>query len=127
MGADQSHILSIFFAIVAHKGLAGFSLGAAFVKAKLDTLRFAIVGLIFSVSTPCGIAIGAALAESSDGPVLGVLKALAAGTFLYVSVAELMIKELSEHEEGSGLALVLFRLLTLTAGFVFMSILAIWV
>ena len=126
MGADQSHIMSIFFAIVAHKGLAGFSLGAAFVKAQLDLWRFALVGFIFSISTPCGIAVGAAVAQNADGPVLGVLKALAAGTFLYVSVAELMVKELMEHKEGGGWV-VAARVCILILGFVFMSVLAIWV
>lgn len=126
MGADQSHILSIFFAIVAHKGLAGFSLGAAFVKAHLDLWRFVLVGFIFSVSTPCGIAVGAAVAQSCEGPILGVLKALAAGTFLYVAVAELMVKELAEHKV-KGSWLVAARVLVLVAGFVFMSVLAIWV
>ena len=109
----------LFIAIMAHKSLAAFALGSNFVTAgtRFSRCTVRLYLLSFSCMTPAGIAAGwlasslassgdgsgsAAGADSDDSATVGVLSALASGTFLYVSTMELLPDALARGERGGA-------------------------
>jgi zinc transporter 1/2/3 len=131
---DGSKILSAFAAIIAHKTIAAFALGAAFVRSRdghgraLTRQQVLLWVFVFSLVTPLGVLIGAAAGSVADTKTAAALTAVAAGTFLYVGLLEIASKELQccEHEAGGGGA-VLGKAVALAVGFAAMAVLALWV
>jgi hypothetical protein len=77
---------------------------------------------------------------AEDSTPTGVIQAMVAGTFLYVSIVEIGMKELMMHRESAAShqtgddkgtmnvrTLEYSRLLSFLAGYLLMSLLAIWV
>ena len=81
---------AFLFATLAHKSAETFSLASVLLLAALS--RKSVLGLLvaFSAVTPVGLLIGRACASSIPHRLLGIAEGLAAGTFLYVAIAELL-------------------------------------
>lgn len=114
----------IFIAIIAHKGAAAFALGISMREGGfLRTSHIKVVSL-FTVMTPSGIVIGSALSNIFSGSISqeleGVFDSLAAGTFLYVSVLDII------EEEFSIPGNELLKFSSIIAGFTLMALLAVW-
>jgi len=107
-------------AIVAHKGLATFTLATCFIKAGCPTCSLVFYIGLFSLVTPLGIFCGS-LISSADNTTNGILVGLAGGSFLYIGVLEVLSKEM-EHSSDK-----IYKLLMLVLGCGLMSFLAIWV
>ena len=97
-------------AIISHKAFESFSLASVFRLAEMPRRRIVAFVLMFSVVTPLGMLVGASVAEQVGAPVLDVLTALAAGTFLFVCLSELL-PEVFHHRED-----ILVKILVLGAG-----------
>lgn len=114
----------IFIAIVAHKGAAGFALMVDFRRAGFP--RRESVGLLalFCAMTPLGILFGAALdhfLQAVHGRLFeGLFDALAAGTFLYIAILEIISKEFAERERLAP------KFAFLCAGLGVMALIALW-
>lgn len=111
----------IFVAIIAHKGSAAFALGISLQRggvAARPTIR------LFALMTPLGILLGAIGSHYLTGPTSrlleGIFDGLAAGTFLYVAVAEIVDKEFATAEAKYG------KFLLFAVGLSIMALLAIW-
>lgn len=89
-----------FLAIVAHKGFETFSLATVFQLAQFGRRRILWVMTLFALVTPVGVYLGHALSGHIDPQYTGFLTAVAAGTFLYVCLCELL-PELFHHMEDS--------------------------
>jgi len=107
-------------AIVAHKGLATFTLATCFIKSGCAMCSLVFYIGFFSLVTPFGIFCGS-LISSADNPSIGILVGLAGGSFLYIGVLEVISKEM-EHSSDK-----IYKLLMLLLGCGLMSFLAIWV
>lgn len=101
MQRDTSSELTIAGAILCHKALEAMALGSATFEGvgRRVTPYYVIVVIGFSLLTPVGIGLGILLTDNLDESGLGILFALAAGTFIYVGAVEVLAKELGE---GSG-------------------------
>jgi zinc transporter 1/2/3 len=94
--------LILIGAIIAHKGSAAFALGASLAKSGMSpgTLRKTL--LVFATTTPIGILTGTLLSKNLNGRGAqlfeGSFDALAAGTFLYVAIMEILAEEFADHE-----------------------------
>ncbi|KJE94254.1 solute carrier family 39 [Capsaspora owczarzaki ATCC 30864] len=103
MGAEttESGLLSLIVAVVAHKAIEAFSLGVSVYFAKMNRTRSLCILIGYSLVTPVGIAVGMGAAQSAQGPVRdlieGILTAVAAGSFLYISLIELIPSELQSN------------------------------
>lgn len=135
---DVSEIMSTAIAIVAHKVFAGYALGSTMVAADLGLDRHISLSIVFSLSTPLGILIGMGLTSGSyneDSPSVGVVQAIVAGTFLYVAIMEVGMKELliCRHHDGPLMAsmsekqIEALKLFSMLLGYVAMSLLAAFV
>ncbi|KAF4659143.1 hypothetical protein FOL47_007713 [Perkinsus chesapeaki] len=121
--SDVDGLYGTLIAILIHKGLAAFALGASLVEAEVATYRLILYGGIFSLGTPIGIIIGwlGSLGEDSAGIFGGIANSLAAGTFIYVSTMEFMPLTFKSNRDR-----FLIKALMFIIGFTLMAILPIW-
>ena len=99
----------MFLAIVAHKGFETFSLATVFQLAEFSRRWTVVTLVLFATITPIGILLGTSLVAHLPHGVLGVVFALATGTFLYVCLCELL-PELFHHKEDSVAKILLLAL-----------------
>jgi zinc transporter 1/2/3 len=92
---------TILIAILAHKFFAGFALGVSLVKGNLGTRRILQFVALVSLTTPSGIALGLLLSGTFKNLLRSVLSeaitAVAAGTFIYVALFEVIQEELGNN------------------------------
>jgi zinc transporter ZupT len=108
-GMDHAIGAAIFLAICAHKSFEGFSLATVFLLAKQSRRRIVGMLIAFSLVTPAGMLLGHSLIDVLDERGIGIAAALAAGTFLYVSLCELLPEVFHRREAialRSGLLVV---------------------
>lgn len=113
--------VGILVAIAAHKAMAAYALGVCVIDSHTTKFIFWMIMLIFCLATPVGVIVGYIIAEFSDSAVSSGLSALAAGTFLYVTLMEVIPNELKM--KGHRIP----KLCALLLGFGLMSMIAIWV
>ena len=101
-------------AMFAHKFGEAFSLGAAMRLSLSKWKPTVLVMSAFALVTPVAIVLGQTFAASSSATVL---TALAAGSFLYVAVGDLL-PEVFHHDEDRGLKLGLVIVGVLLAGWI---------
>jgi len=129
IGSQMQPAWDIFIAVLAHKGLVAFALGFELLSTKhnLSTIQYMLTISTFTLMTPFGIFLGWLLvhgdSSSDDGNSLnvGVFTALSAGTFLYVSVVEIISHELKTHKHQC------IKCTSLLVGFSVFGMLAKWV
>ena len=87
VSATSSAVL-IFFAILAHKGSAGFAIALAMVRSTMSRPRTLVLYALFAFATPVGICVGADAHRYLTGHTMLVIKAAilsgASGVFLYM-------------------------------------------
>lgn len=133
-------ITSIAIAILMHKFFAGFALGSTMIAAEVPRSRHIKLSLVFASSTPIGIALGLLARNyfTINSTVKGFAQATVGGTFLYISVVEIAIKELlicrddpakifDRSDRSSVKKEETCKLFALVFGYSAMSVLAIWV
>jgi zinc transporter 1/2/3 len=121
---DLAGATVLLLAIAAHKGSAAFALGVRLVDSGLTASTVRRTVAIFSLTTPAGILLGVYLQKAleNNGARLceGVFDGLAAGTFLYVAIMEILAEEFEKPEDQA------LKYLCALAGLGLMAVLAIW-
>lgn len=123
----ETHLVSagaILFAVLAHKSTAAMALSISFDKGKTPKARARNLKGIFYTTTPIGILLGAWVGAYIQGPgevhFEAVFDALAAGTFFYIAVMDILSEE---FEDRTGLGQ---KFLMTALGFAIMAVVAIW-
>jgi len=93
----------MLLAILAHKGFESFSLASVFSMTSISRRRLIALLVAFSLITPLGLLMGSALTGLLGGGI-SILTSLAAGTFLYVCLCELL-PEVFHHRQDAALKL----------------------
>jgi len=89
--ADTTNVL---IAIVGHKLFAAFALGVNLAKSNVSSDKLIKTVIIFSIMTPLGILLGLmAMWNSTHNFTAEVVKAISAGTFIYISMVEVILEE----------------------------------
>jgi len=120
--SDPSMVTAVFFAAAAHKGMAAFALGIQLRRFVSDHGGVVAI-VIFSLCSPAGIALGAWVRHFTTNGITGLVLALAAGTFFYVAVPELLVPAIENGGSKKPRELVILSALV---GFLGMSGLAFW-
>lgn len=96
ISSDLGSFLGMLLAILAHKWAEALTIGISFAKNLEDIgMRQALLlMIIFALSTPIGIAIGI-IFSSSNQLVTCIMMGISAGTFIYISSAEIIVEEFS--------------------------------
>jgi zinc transporter ZupT len=154
---DMSQIYATTAAVVAHKAFAGYALGSSMVASQMKEGHFLVLCGIFALCSVAGVFMGMVFEQfgGSDNRITtGIIQAMVSGTFLYVSIVEIGMKEIMMHrtvattkktttttttttdddndiDEGkqylSSKTLQFLKLGAFLLGYTLFSILAIWV
>jgi len=130
--------LSTAVAIVAHKMFEGYALGSTLSSASdsINTFSFFTMVLLYALCTPLAIVVAVIMSEtiSLNEIVTAGLQAAVAGTFLYISIVEVGMKELlicrvqaGVSVLGIGKRLEIAKLLSFIVGYAAMCIMAIYI
>lgn len=134
--AGDSYFLTLFAVIVFHQMFEGIALGTAIASLPTHKAGIAtkvIMGSIFALITPIGMAIGIGVLKQWNGNdpntivAVGTLDAISAGILLWVGIVELLARDwlqgplLTTGPVKTGAAM-----LALIAGMVLMSFLGKW-
>ncbi|MFQ5452557.1 MAG: ZIP family metal transporter [Candidatus Zixiibacteriota bacterium] len=106
----------LFIAIIAHKTTAAFSLTSLFLLAKMSTKKSLLFLTIFSLMTPLGALLMEPFISGKNSVVLLPLMGLTTGTFLYVTVGELL-PEVFHTKHNRWLKLLLLIIGIIVMGF----------
>lgn len=114
----------ILLAVLAHKGTASFALGVSLLRSKIDKKKFLSTISFFSFMTPLGIILGymfsVLLSGNAEQRFEAIFDALAAGTFIYIAILDILNEEFSERSK------LISKYVFLLAGFGIMALVAIW-
>lgn len=114
----------IFIALIAHKGSAAFALGVGLHTSGVGAGTHRKLVTFFACMTPLGICLGTAFAKLATAGTItrfeAVFDALAAGTFLYVAIMDIIAESYESREDSVG------KFLLVSAGFALMAVIAIW-
>jgi zinc transporter ZupT len=139
---DMSQVLSTTAAVLAHKAFAGYALGSSMVASQMKEGHFLVLCFVFAWCSVAGVFVGMLFEQfggTDDSTSTGVIQAMVSGTFLYVSIVEIGMKEIMMHREvatgttkaGDNLlstkTLQFLKLGAFLVGYTMMSALAIWV
>ena len=108
LSAGDALQTSFVVAFLTHKAFESFAMVNVFQLAHLPRGKIAIVLLLFALLTPACMLLGTPLFVRVGSGALDVVTALAAGTFIYVCVAELLPEVF--HHPGDNLAKFSFLL-----------------
>jgi len=126
LGLEDELIVAttILIAVLAHKATASMALAISFLKGNLAVARRRRLLLLFYSMTPIGLLVGTTGAHFLDGTdeatIEGLFDALAAGTFLYIAIVNILTEEF--HSTDNRIPLFAMTFL----GFGFMALLAAW-
>lgn len=118
--------MTIFIAVLAHKGAASFALAMNLHRSPIKHKTVIAMIVFFSLMTPLGIFLAALVVDYTQAPAELLLEAIfnafAAGTFLYIGVRHLMEKQFAEYTHIDGAT----EYLAIIAGILVMAIVAIY-
>ncbi|CAL1282750.1 unnamed protein product [Larinioides sclopetarius] len=93
----------ILIAVLIHKCIIAFTLGISLANSTLQKSNVVGVNFCFSLASPVGIILGILVTDLVQGlPMVitsGILQGLAAGTFLYVTLFEILPEELKSGRD----------------------------
>ncbi len=113
---NQADIAGVMLlAILAHKGFESFSLAAVFSMTGAPRGKVLAMVIAFSLVTPLGLLAGSQLSGLFGADGISILTSLAAGTFLYVCLCELLPEIFHHREDGPW-----------KIGLLFLGIAAMW-
>ena len=121
-------MFQIYAFIVLHKGLVAASLCVVMLKHKkiFTVARYYLVVITFSVATPIGASIGIGISniEFELEIVEVVFNCISAGTFLYLSIRELIAMFFDQAESKWWIDII--KMIAFIIGFSFLTGIAIW-
>ncbi|KAL6784631.1 hypothetical protein ACKKBG_A02565 [Auxenochlorella protothecoides x Auxenochlorella symbiontica] len=117
-----------------HQFFEGFAIGFTAVDARLNGLKLFVVGLIYSLTTPIGVAIGIGIRQTYNGNdattllVQGIFDAVSAGILIYVALVQLITPQFTHNKwlTQQSLLVKLLSFAALYGGFAVMAVIGKW-
>jgi zinc transporter 1/2/3 len=133
IGIEET-LVALLIAMSFHQFFEGLALGTVVASARkqLGEAKVAAFVIVFSLTTPIGIAIGMLALETDGEPTenqvyaQGILNAIAAGNLIYIVLVEMMSHDFSLPSVAKNIPLRLAMLAALCCGDLFMAVLALW-
>uniref|UniRef100_A0A383WMG0 Zinc/iron permease n=1 Tax=Tetradesmus obliquus TaxID=3088 RepID=A0A383WMG0_TETOB len=129
---SRSLIVTLMVALAVHQGLEALALGSVLALTSFSFIKKLAMLLMYSITTPIGIAIGIALSSSYDPrsvtsrAVQGTLNGVSGGMLLYIGMFQLIAEEFSREDMLVRPRLRLGMYGALCLGAASMCILGIW-
>ena len=112
---DVEGATHILLAIGSHKALAAYALGLCVIESAFNSRAHWIIMGTFCLASPAGVMIGYLISTFSDSVTSASFSSVAAGTFLYVALMEIVPKELEQKQHKAQ------KIAALIVGFLLMS------
>jgi len=133
IGIEET-LVALLIAMSFHQFFEGLALGTVVASARkqLGEAKVAAFVIVYSLTTPIGIAIGMLALETDGEPsenqvyAQGILNAIAAGNLIYIVLVEMMSHDFSLPSVAKNFPLRLAMLAALCCGDLFMAVLALW-
>ncbi len=91
----------IIFAVTIHKFPAALTLSSLLVKGKEYTKKKILISMfIFALATPVGALVSVFVFQGLDDYIVATALGISAGTFLFISIGDLLPTVYEEHEKG---------------------------
>ena len=97
--------------LLADKWAEGLSLGITLVKSNIKFKNYLIMIIIFSLMSPIGILIGLLATLSESKIIEAIFLGMTSGTFIYISICDILIEEFIEEESNNKNIKFLFFIL----------------
>lgn len=114
---------AILIAILAHKSTAAMALTISLVTGRVDQVRSRNLRWGFLLATPAGIVLGTVWSRILQGThaalTEGIFDSVAAGTFMYIAIADVLVEEFQSTHLGWMFAAAV-------VGFLGMALVAVW-
>lgn len=110
---ELGSVVLVFLALISHHWIESFACGVNLLRASVHIKPMVLLMLFFSFMAPLGIVIGMVLNTVMDEEAGEVLEAytvaIAAGTFLYVAIVDILVEEflITKDKWGKTLFLVI--------------------
>lgn len=134
--SGDSFFITLFVVILFHQMFEGIALGtciAELPKAAASTLQKCIMGSVFALITPIGMAIGIGVLNQFNGNdpstiiAIGTLDALSAGILAWVGIVEMLARDWMHGKLlSAGFVRTICAMVALIAGLIIMSVLGKW-
>eukprot|EP00877_Chromochloris_zofingiensis_P010839 jgi/Chrzof1/6008/Cz17g00150.t1 len=129
---DVQLVVTLMIAVAIHQALEGLSLASVLALTNFTKLKKGVMLVLYSITTPLGIAIGIAVSDTYDPEsvvskaVQGTLNGLSGGMLLYISMYQLIAEEFSCDDLLVKPKLRVGMYAALCFGAACMCVLAIW-
>jgi len=95
-----SDTTNVLIAIIGHKMFAAFALGVNLARNNVPSDRLVKMVVFFSITTPVGILLGMMAMWNTNQHILAEgVKALSAGTFIYIALVEVILEEFENPKD----------------------------
>ena len=129
--SGRKDAITLVIVLVFHQLFEGIGLGSTVIKAGFTFLKSSTMIVLYSLSTPIGIAAGIGIASTYDDSSLnavvsqGVLGCISAGLLLYVALVQMIAEDFS-MTENSKLWVQLASFASIVIGAGAMSVIGLW-
>lgn len=115
--------LPIFFALLAHHWIESFALGVSLLRTNVSNNHLVVMITFFSCMVPIGIVLGFSLRffidEEASDMAEAFFLAVAAGSFIYVAVVDILLEEFHVAQDKYKKSLMFLLGFALNAGLTF--------
>ena len=132
ISSSADTVRSLMIALMFHQMCEGLALGVTFVKAEYSVLKYCLLGMLFLIITPLGIAIGMGVGSSYSAESKtalgfeGGFDSLSAGILIYNGLVDLIVPTFSREELPAQTWLQGMGFLSMFAGGAIMALIAKW-
>ncbi|KAK9825723.1 hypothetical protein WJX74_001308 [Apatococcus lobatus] len=130
---DRDTVTALMVALFFHQGNEGLALGVLFVKAGYSRMRYLILGALFVIITPLGVAIGIGISNSYNGKskaalgTEGIFDSVSAGILIYNGLVDLILPTFEPSEMPRKWWLQVIGFGSLWSGAAIMALIGKWV
>ncbi|KAF8065477.1 hypothetical protein HT031_003078 [Scenedesmus sp. PABB004] len=102
--SDRRLVVTLMVALAVHQGLEALALGSVLALTRFSAAKKLAMLVVYSLTTPLGIAIGIAISSSYDPDsvtsraVQGTLNGVSGGMLLYIALFQLIAEEFSRED-----------------------------
>lgn len=125
-------IRPLLAAVTFHQFFEGIALGSCLIQAEFRSWAFALMALIFALTTPVGVAIGIGIQSTynvnsiTNLVVSGVFDSISTGILIYMALVDLIAVDFTSKRFRSSLVLQVGSYLALAGGCAVMAVIGIW-
>ncbi|KAF5765867.1 putative zinc/iron permease [Helianthus annuus] len=125
-------IKPLIVALSFHQMFEGMGLGSCITEAKFKGWKVATMSILFSLTTPIGIAIGIGISNTYDENshlaliLQGIFNALSAGILIYMALVDLLAMDFMKSKVQKSFKLQFRAFILILLGLGSMSLLAKW-